>query len=332
MFTEKDDLAHPVGEHPAWNESYYFFWTDRSSDLAGFCRIGVRSNQGYVESLNGVFLGGSRVCFAHHRRLIADGGSGLHAGGLSFDCVEPMNKWQLRFDGEVEDLENGAILEVPSKQRHGTWMSKKHLNLSLTFDAASPPHGFDIHGGQEHFEHFGTVHGAIKIDGVDAQISGNGIRDKSWGPRTWEPTLTDFPRDSGAPSTFIKWLVAPFGQDLAFATIIRAQPNGAHHGAGLFVRLGRNNTIVDVIATSRYRPSSALHTHIEMRGRVDGEIFEVTGEVINHIPTKIVTPGGATLITEGLVRWTLSGGRQTLGIAEYHVTLKKQPDAVRQSP
>jgi hypothetical protein len=323
--SEKDDLPHPVGDDPAWNESYYFFWADRASDLAGFCRIGVRSNSGYVESLNGVFLGGSRVCFAHQQRPIDDGGTGLYAGGLRFDCIEPMNRWQLRFNGEVEDLENGAILEIPSKERQDPWMIKRLLDMNLTFDVASPPHAFDIHGGQRHFEHFGAVHGTIQIDGIDAQISGFGIRDKSWGPRTWEPTRTGFPCDSGAPSTFIKWLVAPFGPDLAFATIINAQPDGTHRGLGLFLRHGRNHAIIDAIATSRYRPGSALHTHIQMRGRVDGESFEVKGEVINHIPTKIAMPGGATLITEGLVRWALPDGRHTLGIAEYHVTLKKRP-------
>ena len=167
------------------------------------------------------------------------------------------------------------------------------------------------------------IEGFVRMGATHRKVSGFGFRDKTWGPRTWKATATGFPRAPGAPSTFIKWLAAPFGPDLAFSVILKVQPDGGHRGDGLILIDGKNEIITDLVATSTYRAGSVMHETVRMEGLVKGDCFRIDGKIINHIPTKIPMPDGAVMVTEGLVRWTLPNGRQTLGMAEYHVSVTK---------
>jgi hypothetical protein len=234
-----------------------------------------------------------------------------------------MQRWAVRFNGELDDIADGKILEIPRKQRTGDWLKKTRLDMELVFEGVGTAIMFLVHDNQEHLEHHGSIKGHIRIGGVDQQISGFCFRDKGRGPRTWKPIAADFPRAPGAPATFIMWLDAPFGPDLAFSVILNVQPDGSHRGEGVAVVHGKNEFMTELVATATYLPNSVLHDKIEMHGLLDGETFTISGDVINHIPTKIPTPDGAIMVTEGLVRWTLPDGRQTLGIAEFHVVVTK---------
>ncbi len=39
------DIVHEFGSHVEWNESFYFNFYDRSSDVCGFMRIGLKPNK-----------------------------------------------------------------------------------------------------------------------------------------------------------------------------------------------------------------------------------------------------------------------------------------------
>ena len=81
VFLPKDDFQHPVGEDANWNESYYWAWADTTSEIAGFSRIGIKANNGYIEGLNGVCLGGTRIAFSHTRIPVKRDHVDLSAGG-----------------------------------------------------------------------------------------------------------------------------------------------------------------------------------------------------------------------------------------------------------
>ena len=319
IYLPADDFQHPVGEDPEWSESYYFFWSDAKSEIAGFSRIGVKGNKGYIEGLNGVYLGGTRVAFSHARIPIKPDHTELSAGGLTYERIEPMKRWKIVLDAEVQDIPDGKILEMPSKERPPGWCTTPRLHMSIDFDLETPPQAFNIDGGQLHFEHFGRVSGTVRIAGIDAIINGYGIRDKSWGPRTWKLKANDFPCAPGVPRTSYKWLAAPFGRDLSFGLSAGADDQGVHRGGGLLVRDGQNKLISDVVVVTEYIPGTLMHKSIHLIGKVEGEKFECHGDVINHCPTKILRADGtATFVTEGLTRWRTPDGRETLGMAEYH--------------
>lgn len=313
------DLPNPVGEDRSWNESYYFFWSDTEAGLAGFSRIGVRTNLGYVEGLHGVFLGGTRIGFFHERRPIDEGGDGLFAGPLSFECIEPMKQWKLKYVGEIDDIADGRVLETPRKDRPEGWRKTSQLDMELSFEGFGTATMFKIHDNQEHLEHHGRISGHLMIDNIKREVSGFCFRDKGIGPRNWKPIRQGAARQDGLPNTFIKWLEAPFGPEFSFSAILNVEDDGFHRGEGLAVVHGENVVMRQLSATSSYLPGSVLHDTVTLTGLVGDKPFSVEGKVISHIPTKIPLPDSVILVTEGLVRWTLPDGRQTLGIAEFHV-------------
>src|SRR5207342_2815433 len=63
-----DELFHPVGEHPAWSESYYFNFVDPETGVGAFTRMGFRPNDGWADALHAVYLPGGRVAFTYGRR------------------------------------------------------------------------------------------------------------------------------------------------------------------------------------------------------------------------------------------------------------------------
>lgn len=328
VYSAEDDLPHPVGDDPNWNESYYFFWADSRTEFAGFSRIGVRGNRGVVEGLHGLFLGGSRIGFFHTSRPIEEGGEGLFAGPLAFDCLEPMQKWRLRYRGEIQDIDDGSLMTIPRKQRPSNWYSANQVDMDLQFTDASKPYGFSVHGADNHFELFGQVCGTLKVGDLVQDIAGFGIRDKSWGPRSWAaPFSTDFPRAEGQPATFCKWPVLVGGPDMSFAQSIWVNPEGQHLGKtdGLALLDGSYTGMKDTRVRSTYRENSFLHNTVTLSATIEDQHAEFSGTVINHIPTKIPMPDGKTItyITEGLVSWTLPDGRKAPGIAEYHVAVPR---------
>jgi len=63
-----DELFHPVGDHAAWSESYYFNFVDPTSGVGAFTRMGFRPNDGWADALHAVYLPGGRVVFTYGRR------------------------------------------------------------------------------------------------------------------------------------------------------------------------------------------------------------------------------------------------------------------------
>jgi len=332
-FNPQDDFQHPVGEHPAWNESYYFFWSDTESELGAFMRIGIKGNEGNIESLLGLYLGGARIGFHHTRLPINRDHTELSAGGLSFVRKEPMKRWNLLFNGELQDIPDGKILETPRRDRLPGWHTMSRLEMDIDFEAISPPLNHlssGNQGGQAHYEHYGQASGTVKIAGIDARVTGYGCRDHSWGPRTWSLQAHNIPQVPGKPMTTYKWLGATFGPDLAFAVTCIADEQGVHRSLSGLIRIGdMDKELTDVVITSEYLPGTIMHKSMHLVGKVDGKKFEVFGEVVNHIPTKRPMPDGTTtFITEGLTRFRTPEGRQALGIAEYWVKVpsRKRPE------
>ena len=63
-----DELFHPVGDHAAWSESYYFNFVDPATGVGAFTRMGFRPNDGWADALHAVYLPGGRVAFTYGRR------------------------------------------------------------------------------------------------------------------------------------------------------------------------------------------------------------------------------------------------------------------------
>lgn len=326
------ERMHPVGSEPAWSESYYFNFVDPSSKLAMFTRMGFRPGDGWADALHVVYLEGSRVAFTYGRRNIEADLSlyddKLSVGGLSIDCVAPHQDWQISFSGDAQDIADAAILLERRKQRPDGWFRPATLDMKLRFECLSPPHhSRSNEAGSEafgHFEQSGQVTGSVQLADEQWQVSGYGVRDKSWGPRDWGagkressgPSRPIFSTPS-APSPFVNWFSMNFGDGAALGGSCFRRSDGTVRGEGWIQREGSTMALNEVEITTRYAPNSILHDQVTLTAQTeDGEPIELSGRVLNVCPTKVPAPGGATFINEGLTefRWNDATG---YGIAEH---------------
>lgn len=319
-----DERAHPLGSDEAWSESYYFYYADPASGIGAFTRMGFRPKNGWADGLHVAYLGGERIAFCYARRDHTGGEQDLQVGGLRLECDEPFRRWVVDYDGPAEDVADGRVLVTPRKERPEGWFAPETLRMHVDFAAVADPYYF-WRGEHGHFEQIGRARGELSIGGDDFELDGWGLRDKSWGPRTWQSSSAEpaaSPSEAAAGQrTFTMWLTATFGADLAFA--VTAVP-GRTAGGGFLMRDGQNLALTDVAVESEYEPGSVLHRSCRVTALTEtGETFAAEATVIGMAPTKIAIPGGATLVNEGLARWTTDGGRSGCGIAEYWVSVSR---------
>ena len=319
----RDERMHPVGDEPAWSESYYFNFVDPDSKVGMFTRMGFRPGDRWADGLHAVYLGGDRVAFTYGRRdigtdLAAYDGD-LAVGGLTIACVEPFARWRIAYAGPAQDIADAAILLERSKSRPAGWYREARLDMSVDFAALSPPH-YAAHGTRGHFEQTGRVDGSITIAGDTKRVSGFGVRDKSWGPRDWGAGgggNAGTANPSAGPAPFVNWFSMNFGATLALGGSCFRASDGAMRGAGWIQRDGRTEDLADVVIASTYKPGSILHASVRLTGRpASGGRIEVDGRVLTVCPTKIPMRGGATFVNEGLAEFRAEG-MTGYGISEH---------------
>ena len=320
-----DELMHPVGDDPAWSESYYFNFVDPKTGIGMFTRMGFRPGNGWADALHAVYLGGERVAFTYGRRDIGkdlsqfDGD--LKVGGLRIICEEPFKRWRIDYDGPAQDIADGAILMTRSRERPEGWHTPARLAMSLTFDTLTEPH-YAANGAHGHFEQSGHVSGSLTIGQDQRAFDGFGVRDKSWGPRNWSgsssnaSTAPSNPSRNDAPNPFVFWFSMNFGAETSMGGSCGRSADGVMRGQGWIQDGETYGALRDIVVETRFRPGSILHEAVTLTARTEaGRAIRIEGEVTGMCPTKIPFPGGATFVNEGLGRFTMDG-RVGFGIAE----------------
>lgn len=325
---DNDELMHPVGDDPAWSESYYFNFVDPKSGAAMFTRMGFRPRNGWADALHVVYLGGDRVAFTYGRRdigmdLTAYDGD-LKVGGLTISCAGPFKQWTLAYDGPAQDIEDAAILLTRSKTRPEGWFTPRTLKMDVTFDALTEPH-FAARGVAGHFEQSGHVTGSLTLGDETKSFEGYGVRDKSWGPRNWGGSATSGSgaarsgpqmSTSAAPNPFVFWFSMNFGADVSLGGSCGRGADGVMRGAGWMQDGDGVGDLKDVVVETTFRPGSILHDTVVLTATsAAGKAVRIEGKVVSMCPTKIPFPGGATFVNEGVAQFTMDG-RVGHGIAE----------------
>jgi hypothetical protein len=318
-----DELMHPVGDHPAWSESYYFNFVDPSSKIGMFTRMGFRPGSGWADALHVIYLQGRRVAFTYGRRDIErdlsqyDGD--LAAGSLRLDCLEPHRLWQLTYQGPAQDVADAEVLLTRSKERPEGWFKPAELEMTVRFECLTPPQyaGKGEHG---HFEQSGRVTGTIALGDERWEVSGYGVRDKSWGPRDWGVSAQggEEKREKPAgPAPFVNWFSMNFGPEAALGGSCFLGSDGVIRGQGWLQRGDEHLTLPEVVIESEYKPDSIIHKAVTLKAKTEsGEELLISGEVTSVCPTKIPMPGGAIFINEGLTEFSW-GDKTGYGIAEH---------------
>ncbi len=328
-----DELFHPVGDHQSWSESYYFNFVDPTTGVGAFTRMGFRPNDGWADALHAVYLPGGRVAFTYGRRtdLTPDVVAGLGpvdptVANLTLRRGEAFQRWDIVYSGEAQDMDDPTVMLAATKNRPDGWHRPVHLEMAVAFEAISEPH-YAIGGAQGHFEQTGRVTGTIRLGDEQWDVQAFGVRDKSWGPRTWQGPSGSAAKESGPKvddsGCFINWFSMNFGADLALGGTVGRTTDGTFRGKGWIQRRGVTLDLNDVTMTTVYDPTNPLlHQAVQLRGTDSaGQAIVVDGTVLTICPTKVPRRDGVTFINEGLARFETDGpdGQRItgFGIAEH---------------
>jgi hypothetical protein len=299
----EDEYMHP-GPEPTFNESMYFNTWDPVAGVGGFVRIGNRPNEGHAEVTTCLYLPDGRVAFMFSRPEISHN-EGFDAGGASFEVVSPFEHLRVRFSGKVVMLERP--LEMADPRAAFTDNPYETCTVELDVAGASDPWGGEPtqpieRSGEEfakgHYEQLTTSTGTIAVGGDTWAISGRGLRDHSWGPRTWQ-----------AP-WYYRWLTVNMGDGtgMMLSRIARRDSDGVRSG---FVWDGtRLRDVSDLRLSTLWEGDDRYHATVNAVFTVDmdGRTLEreLTGRVLNLIPLRNRRNGLVTRISEGVTRWELS--------------------------
>jgi hypothetical protein len=184
---QADLLSEPRNEVPNWSETMYFgAWSPADE-------VGIWTHMGVVPE-------DSSMWWAQVFALLPDGvvlvdrsfgrpasNRGPQTGNLKIECVEPGQRWRLRFDGAGEISSTDALAAGGTV---GAGIATPFF-FDLEFDAVVPV--YDIHAamrseldwnvGTIHHEQGFAITGTLKALGKTWSMSGSGIRDHSVGPR-----------------------------------------------------------------------------------------------------------------------------------------------------
>ncbi|MEZ5231404.1 MAG: hypothetical protein R2749_01640 [Acidimicrobiales bacterium] len=329
-----DELFHPVGRHPAWSESYYFNFVDPVTQVGAFTRMGFRPNDGWADALHAVYLPGGRVAFTYGRRtdvtpasLAAMGDADLEVGELTLRRGEPFDRWELAYDGSAQDLADPTVLLLPTAHRPAGSSVRAPLRMAITFRALAEPH-YAARGERGHFEQTGRARGWVELGEQRWEVDAYGVRDKSWGPRTWQASSGSGAGGSGTGGSgaggavtgcFLNWFSMNFGPGLALGGACVREADGTFRGAGWLQRDGENLELEQVTMRTELDPANPLlHRRVWLHG-IDssGTALAIEGEVLSICPTKIPARNGVTFVNEGLARFVTADGAVGYGIAEH---------------
>jgi hypothetical protein len=310
--TPDDDLMHPLGPEPTFNESMYFNFFDRDSGHGGFLRIGNRANERYAEVTACVYLPSGEVLFNYLRPAI-ESNDAFDAGGMRFDTVTPMSSHRTRYQGPAVRLSDPSAMADP--RRAFVESPRARLSIDLTHDAAGPVYGsagtdreatdLGAEFARGHYEQHMQVAGTLQIDAQPVTVRAFGLRDHSWGPRSWQAL------------SYYRWLNCTFGPDLGIMVSEICHGDGRLVPSGVVIRDGELERIRSVDISTEFAPGTsyqrALHATLGLDG---GDSLTLEGRITSFIPLRNRLAGKVTHIGEGMTEYRCAG-RVGTGISEY---------------
>jgi hypothetical protein len=308
-----DEYMHP-GPEPTFNESMYFNVHDPAAGLGGFVRLGNRPNEGHAEMTVCLYLPDGRVGFMFKRPEI-DHNERFDAGGASFEVVEPFAELRVAYDGKVVLLDEPLDMADPRQAFSDNPYDT--ASVDLTYTGVSAPFGGEPEVSHErpgeefargHYEQLVRAAGTISVGEDTWSIDGFGLRDHSWGPRTWQ-----------AP-WYYRWLTVNFGDGTGMMLSRIARQDGPGTRGGFLWDGDGLQLVRDVQLRTDWTGEDRYHATVHASFTTAREGFgpdgtapdaegvitrELTGEVLNLIPLRNRRDGRVTRISEGLTRWSI---------------------------
>jgi hypothetical protein len=299
-----DDGLHDAGTIPDFMETNYYNVFDQAAGLGAFFRLGNRVNDGWAELTVAVFLPDSRVGFMFGRPAITRNDR-FDAGGMRFELLEPFQDKSVHYDGELALFEDPLVLTDPKS----AFSTSPHVacRAELTVGAVCEPwQPAEVRGwATGHNEQLIGVKGTIDVGELHFDVDGHGLRDHSWGPRTWHRAMRQ-----------AKWLTGAIGPELSFMGFSMQAPESGSIDSGFVWEDGKLWNCDRLEITSTYVGDLYQDT-IEARLASGDRTWSITGDVTKVLPLRHRKEGWITRIREGLTLWTVDGRASGYGLSEY---------------
>ena len=147
--------------------------------------------------------------------------------------------------------------------------------------------------------------GTISVGELSWEVDGFGLRDHSWGPRTWQ-----------AP-WYYRWLTGNHGPDFGFmASRIARQDRDGTRG-GFVWEDGELHLCHHSEIAIEWEGDDQYHQRIHALLRSGDREWRIDGKVLNLIPLRNRRDGRVPRISEGLTEWTVEGRPPGYGLSEY---------------
>ncbi len=307
-----DEYLHENTGEPNYNESMYFNFFDRGKRLGGFLRIGNRPNERTAETTICLYRPDGSVLFNFKRPEIA-GNDRFEAGGARFQVERPFERLRIAYAGKACCLVDPLAMSDPRSAFKSNPFVAVELELEVT--GVGPMFGGERRGEERldstmefargHYEQHHRATGTIEIDGEAVPFDGLGLRDHSWGPRSWQAPL------------YYRWLTGNFGEDFGFAVSWIASRDGGVFKGGFVHRGEQCVRVRGLELETEWRGEARLHDRIRARLACDdGASLVVEGRVLSLIPLRNRRDGHTTRISEGMTEWTCDD-RTGYGLSEY---------------
>jgi hypothetical protein len=303
-----DEYMHTNTGESNFNESMYFNFYDRTARRGGFVRIGNRANEGYAEVTLALYQPDGTALFNYMRPSIADN-SAFNAGGVTFEVLEPFKRLRVRYDGTAVYLARPLDLEDP--RRAFTANPHKPVELELDYFGLSPMYGGEAEGenlpmvfAKGHYEQHVKAVGHVSIDGERQPVQGLGLRDHSWGPRSWQ-----------SPK-FYRWLTCEFDESFGFMGSQIVLQNGTELLSGFVFKDGENHFVNTLELHTEWVGEEHYHQEISTTLHTGAGDFPIQGRVLTMLPLRNRRDGKVTRISEGMTEWRC-GAHVGYGLSEY---------------
>jgi len=284
---------HPLGEEPTFNESMYFNLYDPKAGLGAFFRLGNRPNEGVGEMTVCIYLPGGRVAFMFDRPEVSTNDR-FDAGGLAFEVIEPFSKLTVAYIGRALLMEDP--LELADPKAAFTSNPMVDVSVILAYEGISPPFGGEPAEPREapgeefargHYEQLVKASGTIDVDGERFDLEAPGLRDHSWGPRTWQ-----------AP-WYYRWLTANEGTEFGFMASRIARRQGPGTRGGFVFEDGTLFVCDDCRISTTWDEQGAYQSAISLELFSGPRRWTATGRVMTMVPlrNRRRSPSGELMVT-----------------------------------
>ena len=305
-----DEYTHQPSADATFNESMYFNVYDPAAGVGGFFRIGNRVNEAMAEVTVCLYLGDGRVGFTFGRPRI-ETNDAFDAGGMRFDVVEPFESLTVTYSGHVTLLDDPLEMADPK----AAFLSNPRVDceVALRYTGVAPmfggePDNPDAMGqsfAKAHYEQLVAAEGTITVDGVTHTIDGFGLRDHSWGPRSWQ-----------AP-WYYRWLTGNVDAGFGFMASRVASAEGPGTRGGFVWDGGVLHLCDRCEIDTTWTDEGEYHQAVAFTLFSGERSWSVKGSVLSLVPLRNRREGRVTRISEGMTRWELDDGRVGYGLSEY---------------